>query len=278
MLNTGGHLIGEFFAGVLTIKFAPRTVLAGFMMMSALFAKEGDVITLIRDIKLSENITVTNSLVVAEGVEITLDLNGKTLEGTMHKSVGAVLKNMGTLTVKNGTISSTADNGGSAILNNGTLTVNGATLNGAPNANGSWPSYTVNNTGVMTVNNVTITSHHGAVASYGDGAVVTLNDSEIDMAGIPGFTSHGMYTYNNGKVIVNGGTYANKATDQAASGASVINGAVEVNDGTFTGRIENYYGTPVLKGGTYSVKPNAAWVATGYKVIESGDNYVVVAE
>ena len=242
------------------------------------FAKEGDVITLIRDIKLSENITVTNSLVVAEGVEITLDLNGKTLEGTMHKSVGAVLKNMGTLTVKNGTISSTADNGGSAILNNGTLTVNGATLNGAPNANGSWPSYTVNNTGVMTVNNVTITSHHGAVASYGDGAVVTLNDSEIDMAGIPGFTSHGMYTYNNGKVIVNGGTYANKATDQAASGASVINGAVEVNDGTFTGRIENYYGTPVLKGGTYSVKPNAAWVATGYKVIESGDNYVVVAE
>lgn len=38
MLNTGGHLIGEFFAGVLTIKFAPRTVLTGFMMLSALFA------------------------------------------------------------------------------------------------------------------------------------------------------------------------------------------------------------------------------------------------
>jgi hypothetical protein len=189
----------------------------------------------------------------------------------MHKNVGAVLKNEGTLTVKGGTISSTADNGGSAIQNNGTLTVENATLNGAPNANGSWPSYTVNNTGVMTVNNVTITSHHGAVASYNNGAVVTLNNSVIDMAGIPGFTSHGMYTYNNGKVIVNGGTYANKATDQAASGASVINGAVEVNNGTFSGRIENYYGTPVLKGGTYSVKPNKNFVADGYEVVDNGN-------
>ncbi len=242
-------------------------------------AKEGDVITLLRDIKLSENITVANSLVVAEGVEVTLDLNGKTLKGTMHKSVGAVLKNEGTLTVKNGTISSTADNGGSAIQNYGTLTVENATLNGAPNANGSWPSYTVNNTGVMTVNNVTITSHHGAVASYNDGAVVTLNNSVIDMAGIPGFTSHGMYTYSNGKIIVNGGTYANKATDQAASGASVINGAVEVNDGTFTGRIENYYGTPVFKGGTYSVKPNNSFVAVGYKAVDNGNGtWSVVAE
>jgi len=38
MLNTGGHLLGELVAGILTIKFAPRTVLTGFMMMSALFA------------------------------------------------------------------------------------------------------------------------------------------------------------------------------------------------------------------------------------------------
>ncbi|MBE5955249.1 MAG: MFS transporter [Lachnospiraceae bacterium] len=38
MLNTGGHLLGELVAGILTIKFAPRTVLTGFMMISALFA------------------------------------------------------------------------------------------------------------------------------------------------------------------------------------------------------------------------------------------------
>lgn len=130
----------------------------------------------------------------------------------------------------------------------------------------------------MTINNTTITSYHGAVASYGENAVVTLNDSEIDMNGIPGFTSHGMYTYSKGKIVVNGGTYANKATDQGATGASVINGYIEVNAGTFSGRVENYYGTPVLKGGIYSVQPNANFIAEGYKALEVDGKYVVVPE
>ena len=231
-----------------------------------------------RPVTLIRNITVAGSIVILEGQTVVLDLNEKTITGTMHKSVGAVIKNNGTLTIMNGTISSTADNGGSAIQNKGTLTVEDATLNGAPNANGSWPSYTVNNTGILTINDSKITSYHGAVASYEAGAVVTLNDSEIDMAGIPGFTSHGIYTYDSGKVVVNGGTYANNATDQTASGASVINGAVEVNAGTFSGRIENYYGTPVLKGGTYSVKPNDKFIAKGYKAVQDGEFWKVVAE
>jgi hypothetical protein len=130
----------------------------------------------------------------------------------------------------------------------------------------------------LTIIDSKITSYHGAVASYGEGAVVTLNDSEIDMAGIPGFTSHGIYTYENGKVIVDGGTYANKATDQAASGASVINGAVEVKAGNFSGRIENYYGTPVLKGGSYSVEPKKAFIAAGYKAVKTAAGYTVILE
>ena len=230
------------------------------------------------EVTLTADIDFTQPLTIVEGANVVLNLNGKTISGNWHKNDGAVIKNNGTLTIVGGTISSTGENGGSAIQNNGTLTVNGATLNGAPNANGSWPSYTVNNTGVMTLENTTITSYHGAVASYGDDAVVTLNKCTIDMTGIPGFTSHGIYTYNNGKVVVNGGTYENKATDQTASGASVINGAVEVNAGTFSGRIENYYGTPVLKGGIFSVKPNTNFIAAGYKVIEKNGKFVVVAE
>jgi hypothetical protein len=130
----------------------------------------------------------------------------------------------------------------------------------------------------MTINNSTITSKHGAVASYGENALVTLNNTNIDMAGIPGFTNHGIYTYSGGAVVVNGGTIVNNAADQNATGGSVINGAVTVNAGTFTGRIENYYGTPVLKGGSYSVKPNNNWVASGYKVIENGGRFYVVAD
>lgn len=221
------------------------------------------------ELTLKNDMKFKSEVVVAEGANVTLNLNGKSVAGTLHKSVAHVIKNNGNLTIEGGTISSTANNGGSAIMNNGTLVVKNATLNGAPNADGSWPSYAVNNTGTMTVNNVTITSYHGAVSSYGAGAVVTLNNSEIDMVGIPGFTNHGIYTYNGGKVVVNGGTYANKATDQNSTGGSVINGAVEVNSGTFSGRIENYYGTPVLKGGTYSVEPKAGFVAKDHKVIKN---------
>ena len=224
---------------------------------------------------LQSDVTLSKPLEI--GADMVLNLNGKTITGTMHKSVGAVIKvaEGASLKLIGGTISSTADNGGSAIQNSGTLDIENVTLNGAPNADGNWPSYTVNNIGTMTAKNAKITSYHGAVASYGDGAVVTLNDSEIDMAGIPGFTSHGIYTYNNGKVFVNGGTYANKATDQASSGASVINGAVEVNAGTFTGRIENYYGTPVIKGGNFTVDPTR-FVAAGCKVeVKDGKYYVL---
>ncbi len=226
------------------------------------------------EVTLSEDITLTTPLEVYG--KMTINLNGKTISAAIHKNDGPIIKNNGTLTINGGTISSTANNGGSAIQNNGTLEIEGTILNGAPNADGSWPSYTVNNTGTMTAKNAKITSYHGAVASYGEGAVVTLNDCEIDMAGIPGFTSHGIYTYNNGKVIVNGGTYANKATDQASSGASVINGAVEVNAGTFSGRIENYYGTPVLKGGNFTVDPTR-FVADGCKVEENDGLYYVLA-
>ena len=232
----------------------------------------------VENITLVEDITLANGQVitVAEGATATINLNGKTITGTSHKSVGAVIKNNGTLTITGGTISSTADNGGSAIQNKGTLIVNNATLNGASNADGSWPAYTVNNTGDMTINNTTITSVHGAVASYGEGAVLTLNNTNIDMKGIPGFTSHGIYTYNNGKAIVNGGNIANKATDQNSTGGSVINGNVIVNSGNFTGRIENYYGTPVIYGGTFSVNPSRFVVKNDFQAVESNGTWSVV--
>ena len=226
------------------------------------------------EITLTEDVVLTTPLEVVG--KLTLNLNGKTLSANIHKSEGPVVKNTGTLTINGGTISSLAENGGAAIQNSGTLVVNDATLNGAVNANGSWPAYTVNNTGVMTINNTTITSYHGSVASYGENALVTMNNSNIDMTGIPGFTNHGIYTYNDGKVVVNGGVIANNAADQASTGGSVINGNVTVNSGDFTGRIENYYGTPVLKGGSYSVNP-ANFIATDYKAVEKDGVYHVVA-
>ena len=217
------------------------------------------------DVVLADNVTLSEPLVIAEGQDIVIDLNSKEIIGTMHKSVGHVINNKGTMTIIGGTISSTANNGGSAIMNSGTVIIKNATLNGAPNADGSWPGYTINNTGVMTLENCTITSYHGAVASYNEGAVATMNNSNINMVGIKGFTNHGIYTYSGGKVIVNSGNIANHAADQGSTGGSVINGNVEVNGGTFTGRIENYYGTPVIKGGTFTVDPSR--FVSGFQVV-----------
>lgn len=226
-------------------------------------------------IYLGNDIALDKTIVIPAGTTVALNLNEKTISANHHKNNGAVIKNEGNLTLIGGTVKSTGDNGGSAVQNNGTMTINGTTLNGAPNAGGSWPSYTVNNTGTLEINNAKITSFHGAVASYDDGAVVTLNNTDIDMSGIPGFTSHGIYTYDNGVVIVNGGNIANNAADQNATGASVINGAVTVNSGNFTGRIENYDGTPVIKGGTFNQDPSR-FVVNGYKVVDNGDGTYTV--
>ena len=230
------------------------------------------------EVTLIENVVLTQPLNIQ--ANMTVNLNGKTISADCHKSVGAVINVAEgvSFNLSNGTVSSTGNNGGSAIDNKGTAVLEDVTLNGAPNADGSWPSYTVNNAGNLTVTNANITSYHGAVASYGSGAIVTLNNTNIDMTGIAGFTSHAIYTYNDGTAEVNGGNIANNATDQASTGASVINGAVTINAGTFTGRIENYYGTPVLNGGSYSVKPNANFVAAGKTAIENGGRYYVVDE
>ena len=221
---------------------------------------------------LGVDIEADKEVEIPANTEAELDLNGKTLSAKHHKNDGNVLENNGDLTITGGTIASTGENGGSAIRNNGTLTVDGATLNGAPNADGSWPSYTINNTGVMTVSNSNLTSVHGAVASYGEGAVLTLNNCTLDMTGISGFTSHGIYTYNGGKVIINGGTYINNAADQNSTGGSVINGNVEINSGVFKGRIESYYGTPVIKGGTFTVDPSKYVPKEGYTVTKDEAN------
>ena len=238
--------------------------------MNALISKGGE-------FTLTENLVLDATMVIAAGESVVLDLNGKTISGTMHKNVGSVIKNEGNLTINNGTVSSLGANGGSAILNKGNLIAKGVEFNGAPNADGSWPSYTINNTGVAQLDNCYITSYHGSVASYNEGALVTLNNSEINMVGIDGFTSHGIYTYNDGAVIVNGGKIANYNTTQTASGASAINGNVTVNSGEIIGRIENYYGTPVINGGIFTVKPNAKFIASGlYAADYEGGRYIII--
>lgn len=239
-----------------------------------LAASVGGEVTLAEDVVLDEPLVINSDMII--------NLNGKTISGTSVHQVHTIVNNAN-LTITDGTVESVGNNGGSAVMNNGTLTISNAVINGAPfladdlsTSGAAWfPSYTINNKGVAVISNSTITSAHGAVCSYAAGAVVTLNNTDIVMSGIPGFTSHGIYTYNDGKVYVNGGNIANNASDQASTGASVINGAVYVSAGFFTGRIEAYYAKPVLSGGTYTENPSN-YVADGYSAIKGDSKWVVV--
>ena len=132
------------------------------------FAKDGDEITLIRNVKLTETVNISVDK------NITIDLSGKTITGTMVKP-NHVVMNYGTLTIKNGTISSTAGNGGSALCNEGTLTVENAYINGSSiRENDGWPSYPINNYGTMTVTDSTINGYQGAIACN-DAGTTTVN-------------------------------------------------------------------------------------------------------
>ena len=247
---------------------------------------------------LGSNIKVDETIVIEDGVTVTLDLAGNAITGSIHKSVGAVIKNNGTLNISGGTISSTAANGGSAIANNGVLNITDVTVNGAKKEGSDWPSYAINNYGVMTAENATIVSNHGAVASNAD-SVANLINCNINLKGIGG-SSHIFYASKGSVTTVDGGTYVhggnvdgslgyimngakliiNDGTFSASNGgygfAASTGAEIIVNGGTVNSQFQGWGGTITISGGIFAKDPTA-FVATGYKVIVNNGKYCVVA-
>lgn len=282
-------------------------------------ADENEVISLNADVELTE------SLVIPEGKEITIDLNGKKLttiydetsnrhlyainnygeliikgkEGSIVKSRGVY--NYGKLTLNSGTIDACDGDGGYAINNqvNSTFVMDGGfvtasyeddnkvdlggydatpvkvpqnsivTINGGKieNVCDFTSAFNIASGGELIINGGEFISIHTLI--YNEGKL-TINDGQFTCNGITGVTSHCVFVLNkdadpeNTKIM--GGVFKHTATDQDATGASVINGAMTVYGGTFTGRIANYGGSPVLKGGVYSVEPKVQYVPEGYDV------------
>ena len=254
--------------------------------------KGGDV-KLYKDVKLEAN----QGLTIPANVVATVELNGKTVTGNIHKSAGHVLRNEGQLVLVGGTIKSSADNGGSAIYNaaGASLTVDGTTIEGAPKTGSSWPSYAINSYGEMTIKDATITSNHGAIALYGD---TDIYDATVTMNGMGG-SSHVFYIGGEGtEVTVNGGTYTHKGNVDGSlayimTGTKmVINGgtfsasnggyglatytcSLIVNGGTFANAFLDWGGPISITGGTFASKPADKYLAEGYKVTAVGDMYMV---
>ena len=228
-------------------------------------AQTGGTYTLTEDIILTEALNVT--------AEFTLNLNSHNIY------IDATYDN------NNYEASSAIVNGDKGVL---TLTGNGEIK--AEN------NYTVRNNGKMVIDGVTIKN---GVMNFGD---LTIESGSIsnDRSG-----KHAIYG-NNAKLTVNGGTFHNEnagnATIFAYAGEVIINdGVFTIADGTATfgwtsclldaqgsakftinggkvnGEIRDYNNNTTIYGGTYSVKPNANFIAAGYVAVKNSDNtYSVV--
>ena len=249
-------------------------------------------------VKLASDISVEDALTVPAGVAVELDLNGKTITGTKGRDADNnrihVIVNNGILTIKDGTVKSAGNDGGSAIYNNAgaTLTIEDVTLYGAPQSDPvyeagvskPYPSYAVNNYGNAVVNGATVKSYHGAIATGGNGVTV-INDADIDvgLGQSTGITSYAIYSYENAQVTVNDGKFAFTKQEIYVNGGNTFcelgTNPIIINGGNYTGTsfstgADREY---VIKGGTFDVNPST-YVADGYVAANNGDGTYTVTK
>ena len=250
-------------------------------------------IVVMDDIDLTESLVIpaaASTFALRSAPATVINLNGKTISAAIPKSVGHVIYNAGNLILRNGTVKSVADNGGSAIYNavGAAMIVEDLTVQGAPIAGDSWPSYAINNYGTATINNCVVTSMHGTICSYGEAAMTTLNNVTATISPDGAATkrsSHVLYTYANGKMIVNSGTYTNNAGDAASTGGTVVcnynssaDATIQINGGAFKGGCglaEYDKGNIWVNGGTFQANPKN-YLAEGYAAENENGVYTVL--
>ena len=233
-------------------------------------AQEGDTIEILSD--------VTESIEIAAGKNITIDLNGKTLTNTDGKHT---IENNGTLTV---TDSSTDKSGkvdnvshakiplvntdfGIAILNGGTFDRSLEDGNRKGNS-----CYTIQNHGTMTINDGVTVNNNGAYSSnivngyqstdaatastttptltinggnFSGGAAVVKNDEKGQLEINGGTFSQSSYLIHNwNKVTINNGVFNGSIAailNTHESGNTNAIGELKINGGNFNGKIDSVY-------------------------------------
>ena len=208
-------------------------------------AEAGETIKLAADI--------TGDVVVPEGVNITIDLNGKKITN----SDGHTITNNGTLTIEGEGTVDNITHGKAALYNKGTVTLNGGTFdrtqeNGqSDSSSGGNSYYTIKNVGNMTIN---------------EGVNVLTAKGNGELGRFSSLVANGYYngtTYDNDKgeekptLTINNGTFSGglntiKNDDRAE---------LTINNGTF----KNFYQATVqnhniatINGGTYKAASDAS--------------------
>ena len=245
------------------------------------------------EVTLTDDVTLDKPLLIQSNM--TINLNGKTISAANAKGNGAAVEIAKGVMAKlsGGTIKSTAENGDAAINNEGELILENIEVSGAPIADGGYSAYAVISSGKLTINDGFVaTADRGCLKLSGNGETVINGGSFTNNdIGSRSLTSHVVDVEDGGshKLTINGGTFQHLHSN--TSGGVVIcnrtTGTVYVNGGNFSGG--NYYGmdnladygyggTFVVKGGTYTAKPSAGYIATGYKSIENGGKWYVTED
>lgn len=210
-------------------------------------------------ITLEADLVLKSETMIAEGANVTLDLNGKTLttkETTgRHKYLN--VDEGATLTIKNGTaalrgvgvygkvvveetatIQSIDDNGGAClwvyeggevVINGGTFTATGGDFNGTTSTD------VVQEPGVISNNGGTVTINGGTFSAPETGCYAINNNSGTLVINGGTFTAlRGVVGAAGGNVTINGGTFTVEGTGAAGYYAVWAGDAtVTINDGTF---------------------------------------------
>ena len=202
-------------------------------------------------IKLAANIT--GDVVVPEGVNITIDLNGKKITN----SVGHTIRNNGTLTIEGEGTVDNITHGKAALYNKGTVTLNGGTFdrtqeNGrSDSSSGGNSYYTIKNVGNMTIN---------------EGVNVRTANGNNQLGRFSSLVANGYYngtTYDNDKgeekptLTINNGTFSGGLNTIKNDDCAELT----INNGTF----KNFYQATVqnhniakINGGTYKAASDAS--------------------
>ena len=200
-------------------------------------ANDGDIITLVADIKTVQNVTINKNVVV--------DLNGHTVNG-------AILPSNGDITVKNGWIKNT-DNGQSAIeINSGKLNLTNVNIESARHA-------------------IRIDGDVQAVIDGGTYKVVPVDGKTVHAVNVSGNAN---VVIKNGEFIGPKGTVADSgAAVNVQEGSTVtIEGGTFTRGKNNTLATK---GTLAIYGGIYDQDPSA-YVVDGYKTSDKANNFYVV--
>ncbi|MBE5801327.1 MAG: hypothetical protein E7319_03470 [Clostridiales bacterium] len=209
---------------------------------------------------------------IPEGGEFTIELDDKTLSGTIY--------NNGTMEINGGTIQSNAV----GLKSTGDATLKDIVMNAGNEGN---YSNIISAGAEVTYENVDIVSAGGGIGADG-GAQVVFNGGSVYVDSASTSGRYNFYVVDDGTVVtIEDGTFSFSPTKNqkrayiyAGSGATVyVNGGTfgpaSTRDGYTAGILGD--GSIIITGGTFGFNPSS-WVAEGYEAVNNGSTWTVTAK